>query len=77
MVTQVEYEVYALHHRQQLMQKAQTSRTINKMRSRNSKRNFGVKPLFSRLRSYALKKNFGHQVQSTKKAETDKELISG
>ena len=77
MVTQVEYEVYALHHKQQLMRKAQTSRTLNQMRSRNPKKNSWFKPFISWLRSRMNKKGFGYQAQSTKKAGSDKELISG
>lgn len=77
MVTQVEYEVYALHHKQQLMREAQTSRTLNQMRTRKSMKDFRVLPLLTWLRSLALKKDLGSEVQSAKKVGIDKELISG
>jgi len=77
MVTQIEYEVYALHHKQQLMRKAQTSRTLNQMRTRNPTKNSRFKPFISWLRSQMKKKDIDYQVQSTKKPGTDKELISG
>jgi hypothetical protein len=76
MVNQVVYEFYALHHTQQLMREAQTSRTLNQMRTRKSKKDFRGLPLFARLRGLALKKDLGREIQSTKKVGIDKELIS-
>jgi hypothetical protein len=50
MVNQVVYEFYALHHTQQLMREAQTSRTLNQMRTRKSKKDFRGFPLFARFK---------------------------
>jgi hypothetical protein len=77
MVNQIEYEMYALHHKQELMRKAQTNRTLNQIQRRNLKKNSVFKPFISWLRAQVNKKDIGVQIQSTKETGPDKELISG
>jgi hypothetical protein len=77
MATQLENEVFSLHHRQKLMETAQTSRALNKMRKSSS----GAKPGFSLISSWvrrkAIKIEFGSEFQTTQKTGNEKNLISG
>jgi hypothetical protein len=77
MVTQIEYEVFTLHHKQKLMQEAQTSRALIRMRKTNPKKNPGVSSIISWVRTFTFNKQLGSQVQSTSKAGKEKKLISG
>jgi hypothetical protein len=76
MATQLEYEVYTRQHRQKLMQIAQTSRELNKIRKYTPR----VKPGFSFIISWAkrkaMKMDFGSKVQTTRKTGDEKTLIS-
>ncbi len=76
MATQLENEVFSLHHRQKLMEIAQTSRALNKMRKSTSESKPGFGVIISWVRRKAIKIEFGSKFQTTQKTENEKNLIS-
>jgi hypothetical protein len=76
MVTQIEREVYEFHHRQELMQAAQSNRDLTRIRISREDKNTGISSLIISIRNLVTRKDLDLQNQSIRNTGNKRKLIS-